>query len=168
MCKSRYHGAFNHFVGKQLYIKQQTHLDINYAVTCLASFIRNPNKPAFHALGYLIQYIHSHSQTLIIYPNMPINKKQYMKYMDSSKQFKQYSLPSYAVFFSDSSFANILPHRRSMQSNCEVLNWVVISWSTKKIQTAIAADSTDAKIRSLYTTIKKIVSFSHFLTSSSI
>ena len=65
------------------------------------------------------------------------------------------------------SFANILPQRRSMQSNCGLFNGVITSWQTN-VQTSIAGDSTDAELRSLYTTIKRIESFSHFLISSSL
>ena len=54
-----------------------------------------------------------------------------------------------------------------MQSNCGLFNGVVTSWGTN-IQTSIASDSTDAEIRSIYTTTKKIVAFTHFLTSSAI
>ena len=52
-----------------------------------------------------------------------------------------------------------------MQTNCATYNGVMTSWSTN-IQTNIAADSTDAEIHSIYSTIKRLISFSHFLTSS--
>ena len=54
-----------------------------------------------------------------------------------------------------------------MQSNTGLLNVVIVSWSTN-IQSSIAADSTDAELKSLYSAVKKITSLRHFLTSSSI
>ena len=165
--EKRYHGAFNQSIGKLLHIQQWTRLDINYAVTRLASFTRNPNKPAFLALEHLMQYLHSHLHEPIFYPSTFQQDLQKITYQFSPKQSATYELSSYPVFFSDSSFANILPNRRSMQSNCGLFNGVVTSWGTN-IQTSIASNSTDAEIRSIYTTTKKIVAFTHFLTSSAI
>ncbi len=161
--EKRYHGALNQSIGKLLHIQQWTCLDINYAVTRLASFTRNPNKPAFLALEHLMRYLHSHLHEPIFYPNTFQAKIQKITYQFSSKQSATYDLSSYTVFFSDSSFANILPNQRLMQSNCGLFNCVVTSWGTN-IQTSIASDSTDAEIRSIYTTTKKIVAFTHFLT----
>ena len=165
--ETRYLGAFNHTLGKLLHIQQWTRADINYAVTRLATFTRNPNKSAFIALEHLMRYLHSHSHEPIFYPKGIQTSPQRITYIFSPKQSLDYLLSSYQVFFSDSSFANILPQRRSMQSNCGLFNRVLTSWQTN-IQTTIAADSTDAELRSLYTTIKRIESFSHFLISSSI
>ncbi len=113
-----------------------------------------------------MRYIHSHLHQPIFYPKQTIDGNEQIGYKYSSKQSHQYSLSLYPTYFSDSSFGNILPTRRSMQSNCCVLNGAIISSSTN-IQTTIAADSTNAEIRSINSTVKKIISFSHFLTSSS-
>ena len=142
-------------------------MDINYAVTRLASFTRNPNKPAFLVLEHLMRYLHSHLHEPIFYPNTFQNKPQKIIYQFSPKQSATYTLSSYPVLYSDSSFANIIPNRRSVQSNCGLFNGVVTSWGTN-IQTSIASDFTGAEIRSIYTTTKKIVAFTHFLTSSAI
>ena len=157
--ESRYHGAFNHSIGKLLHIQQWTRFDINYAVTRLASFTRNPNKYAFIALEHLMQYIHSHVHEPIFYPRRKINGHEQIQYKFSTKQSKEYTLSTSPIYFSDSSFGNVLPTRRSIQSNCCLMNGVIIS-STTNIQTTVAADSTDAEIRSLYTTSKKVISFS--------
>ncbi len=79
--KSRYHGAFNHSIGKLLHIQQWTCLDMNYTTTHLASFARNPNKPVFIALEHLMRYKHSHLHEPIFYPNMSIDKDQKIKYI---------------------------------------------------------------------------------------
>ena len=112
-------------------------------------------------------YLHSHLHEPIFYPRRNINGVEQITYQFSSKQQQTYSLSLSPVFMSDSSFGNILPSRRSIQSSCSLLNGTLTSWTTN-IQTTIAADSTDAELRSLYSTIKKIKSFSHFLISSSI
>ena len=163
--EARYHGPFNHTIGQLLHIQQWTRPDINYAVSRLASFSRNPNKPAFLALEHLIFYIRSHLHEPIFFPITYLSPNQPITYSFSRKQSTTYTLPSTPVFFSDSAFGNILPQRRSMQSHCGLFNGVITSWSTN-IQTTIAADSTDAELRSLYCTIKRLISFSHFLTSS--
>ena len=165
--EAQYHGAFNHTVRKLLHIQQWTHPDINFAVTLLASFTRAPNKPAFLALEHLMRYLHTHIHEPIFYPHTSTSSSQQIQYMFSLKQSLQYQLPSSPVFFSNSSFGNILPHRCSIQSHCGLFNGVITSWTTN-IQTIIAADSTDAELCSLYCTIKRIVSFSHFLISSGI
>ena len=161
----RYHGAFDHSIGKLLHIQQWTRPDINFAVARLACFARNPNKPAFIGLEHLMQYLHSHLHEPIFYPTKFTPTPSPITYTFSRKQTLDYFLPSHTVYFSDSAFGNILPSRRSMQSNCSLYNGTITSWSTN-VQTSIAADSTDAELRSLYCTTKKIISFSHFLTSS--
>ena len=45
--ESKFHGPFNHSIGKLLHVQQWTRTDITYAVTHLASFTKNPNKPHF-------------------------------------------------------------------------------------------------------------------------
>ena len=112
-----------------------------------------------------MHYLHTHLHEPIFYSSNTASGNQPIPYQFSPKQHRTYYLPSLPVFFSDSSFANILPQCRSMQSNCSLFNGTITSWSTN-IQTTIAADSTEAKLRSLYCTIKKMISFSHFLTSS--
>ena len=52
-----------------------------------------------------------------------------------------------------------------MQSNNGLYNGVIVTWTTN-IQTTIAADSTDAELCALYSTIHRIESFSHFIISS--
>ena len=59
--ETRYHGPFNHTVGKLLHVQQWKRQDINFTVTRLASFTRNPNKPAFQALART-------SNALLTYP----------------------------------------------------------------------------------------------------
>ena len=78
-----------------------------------------------------------------------------------------YGFSTHLVFFSISSFGNILPNQQFIQSNCGLFNGFIISWAAN-IQTSIAADSIDAEIRSFYCTLKRMVSFSLFLTSRSI
>ena len=165
--ETRYHGPFNHTIGKILHIQQWTRQDINFAVTRLAAFTRNPNKLAFQALEHLMRYLHTHFHEPIFYPRKPLGPPQTITYQFSPTQSMEYILPSHIAYFSDSAFGNILPERRSMQSNNVFLNGVIIGWTTN-IQSFIAADSTDAELKAIFSTVKKIVSFSHFLTSSSI
>ena len=165
--EARYHGPFNHTIGKLLHIQQWTRQDINFAVTRLATFTRNPNKPAFLALEHLMWYLHTHFHEPIFYPRITLGPPQTITYKFSTSQILRYTLSSYLVYFSDSAFGNILPDRRTMQSNSSYLNGVIISWTTN-VQSFIAADSTDAELKALFCTVKKIISFSHFLTSSSI
>ena len=63
--ETRYHGPFNHTLGKLLHIQQWTRYDINFAVTRLAAFTKNPNKVAFHALEHLMWYLHTHSHAVL-------------------------------------------------------------------------------------------------------
>ena len=68
MYETCYHGQFNHTIGQLLHIQQWTRPDISYAISRLASFSRNPNKPAFLALEHLMQYLHTHKHEPIFYP----------------------------------------------------------------------------------------------------
>ena len=165
--ESRYHGPFNHSIGKLLHIQQWTRPDITFSVTRLASFTKNPNKHAFLALEHLMHYLHTHSHEPIFYPRQRLGPEHPITYKFSQKQSSTYSLSSSYVYFVDSAFGNILPNRRSMQSNKGLLNGVIVAWSTN-IQTSIAADSTDAELKSIYSAVKKVTSLRHFLTSSSI
>ena len=114
-----------------------------------------------------MRYLHTHFHEPIFYPSTVCGPSQVIKYQFSPKQSLQYELSSYITYFSDSAFGNILPDRRLMQSNSSFLNGVIISWTTN-IQSIIAADSTDAELKALFCTVKKITSFSHFITSTSI
>ena len=114
-----------------------------------------------------MQYLPSHLLEPIFYPNKERDLPQRITQKNSPIQSKACNTPSYLVYFSDSSIGNILPNRQTMLSYCGFSNGVFTLWSTN-IQTLIVADSTDTQLKSLYCTIKKIVSFSHFLTSSSI
>ena len=84
---------------------------IGYAFSRLASFSRNPNKPAFIALEHFIQYLHSHKHEPIFYPARLAHGHQNIQYKFSPKQCDEYQLPASPVFFSDVSFGNILPQR---------------------------------------------------------
>lgn len=145
-----------------LHIQQWTRADINYAVIRLAAFTRNPNKPAFLALEHLMHYLHSHLHEPIFYPNHQATSTRMVTYIFSPKHQEMYELSSNLVFFSDTSFGNILPQRRSMQSNCGLFNGVITSWTTN-IQTSIAADSTDAELYGDY--IVPLNASNHFLIS---
>ena len=83
--EQRYHGAFNHTLGKLLHIQQWTRADINFAVTRLAMFTRNLNKPAFLALEHLMRYLHSHLHEPIFYPKEMQTSPQRIKYVFSPK-----------------------------------------------------------------------------------
>ncbi len=114
-----------------------------------------------------MRYLHTHIHEPIFYPRQPLGPTQTITYNFSPTQSQQYQLSSFLTYFSDSAFGNILPDRRTMQSNCSSLNGVVISWTTN-IQSFIAADSTDAELKAIFCTVKKLISFAHFLTSSSV
>ena len=114
-----------------------------------------------------MRYIHTHFHKPMFYPRTVCNPSQVIQYQFSTKQSLQYDLSSFITYFSDSPFGNILPDCRSMQSNSSFLNGVIISWTTN-IQSIIAADSTDAELKALFCIVKKITSFSHLITSTSI
>lgn len=67
MYESRYHGPFNHSIGKLIHFQQWICYDINFAMTHLESFTRKSNKPAILILEHLMQYLQSHLHESIFF-----------------------------------------------------------------------------------------------------
>ena len=165
MYEQKYHGAFNHTVGKLLHVQQWTRPDLNYAVSRLAVFTKSPTSMAFEALDYLMHYLHHHMHEPIFYPAKPIGPDELITYVWSPHQQQSYTTKTTAIYHSDAAFTNILPDRRSMQANIGLLNGVITSWSSN-IQTTIAADSTDAETKAIFTVSKRACALNNFITSA--
>ena len=160
----RYHGPFNVTIGRLLHAQQWTRPDLNYAISRLAVFLKAPTALAFEALDHLMHYLLHHSHEPIFYPSRRLKDNEIITYQWSKTQHSSYSTFGSFVFYSDSAFGNILPHRRSMQSNKTTLNGVIVDWSSN-VQSKVAADSTDAEVTALYATCRKAVALRHFLAS---
>ena len=163
--ESRYKGPFNHTIGKLLHIQQWTRPDLNYAISRLAVYAKSPTHMAFQAIDHLMVYLHTHMHEPIFYPTRKIGDDELITYNWSNNQKSTYHTKTTYVYHVDSAFANILPDRRSMQANVGMLNGVITSWCTN-IQTSIAADSTDAETKAIFTVSKRACAFTNFLASA--
>ena len=119
----------------------------------------------FQAIEHLMLYLSTHLHQPIFYPSKSIGPDEVVTYRWSKDQSSTYSTKSTYVYHTDSAFANILPDRRSKQANIGLLNAVIVSW-TSNIQTSIAADSTDAKTKAMFTVSKRTSALNHFFTSA--
>ena len=112
----KYKGPYNVTIGKLLHIQQWTRPDINYAISRLAVFLKAPTAMAFEALNHLLEYTYHHLHEPIFYPSRRLPPDEIITYNWSSSQQTKYSTFGSFVMYSDSAFANILPHRRSITS----------------------------------------------------
>ena len=160
-----YKGAFNHTIGKLLHIQQWSRPDLNFAISRLAVYAKSPTSMAFEALDHLMAYLMHHIHEPIFYPAKPIGPDEIITYYWSKHQKSTYTTKSTYIFHMDAAFANILPDRRSMQANVGLLNGVVTSWGCN-IQSAIAADSTDAETKAIFHVSKRACALRNFLTSA--
>lgn len=120
---------------------------------------------AFEALDHLMQYLLHHFHEPISYPSTPLNDGEVITNNWSPTQKSSYSTFGSFVLYSDSAFANILPHCCSMQLYITTLNGVAIDW-TSNIQSKVVADSTDAEVTALYSTCQKVIAIlQHFIAS---
>ena len=128
--ETRYRGAFNHTIGKLLHIQQWSRPDLNYAISRLAVYAKSPTPMAFEALEHLMQYLNTHMHEPFFYPRRQIGKDEPITYKWSNHQTSTYTTKTTYIYHVDAAFANILPDRRSMQSNVGLLNAVIVSWGT--------------------------------------
>ena len=120
---------------------------------------------AFEALDHLMSYLKHHMHEPIFYPKKAIGLEELITYQWSNHQTSTYKIKSTYIYYVDAAFANILPDRRSMQSNVGLLNGVIVSWSSN-LQTSIAADSTDAETKAIFHTSKRACALRNFITSA--
>ena len=66
--EQKYHGAYNHTIGKLLHIQQCSRPDLNYAISRMAVYAKTPTSMAFEALDYLMDYLQHHLHEPIFYP----------------------------------------------------------------------------------------------------
>ena len=111
-------------------------------------------------MNYLLNHLHEP----IFYPSPLLWDHEIVTYAWSPTQQSSHTTFGSIVLYSDSAFANILPHRLLMQYHIATLNGVAIDW-TSNIQTKIAADSTDAEVITLYSTCHKVITYQHFFAS---
>ena len=119
---------------------------------------------AFEALHHLLEYLYHHMHEPLFYLLQSFSPEEIITYSWSPLQQTKYSTFESLLMYSDSAFANILPHRQSMQSNVTTLNGVIIDWSCNK-QTKVTVGSTNAEVTALYATCKKAIALRSFLTS---
>ncbi len=100
-----------------------------------------------------MSYLSHHMHKPILYPAKPIGQDELITYNWSNHQTSTYTTKSTYIYHVDAAFANILPDRRSMQSNVGLLNGTIVSWNTN-IQSSIAADFTNAKTKAIFHVIK--------------
>ncbi len=120
--EQKYHGAYNHTIGKLLHIQQWTRPDLNFTISRLATFVKSPTSMAFEALDHLISYLYHHMHEPIFYPRKSIGPDELITYQWSPKQQSNYTTKTTYTYHSDAAFANILPDRRSMQADVGLLN----------------------------------------------
>ncbi len=99
----------------------------------------------------------------IFYPRKAIGDDKLITYKWSNHQISTYTSKStFYVYHVDVTFANILPERRSIQSNVGLLNGVIVSWCTN-IQSSIATDSTDTEKKAIFQVSKRACAQRNFI-----
>lgn len=109
--EQKYHGAYNHTIGKLLHAQQWSRPDLNYAISRLAVYVKKPTSMAFEALDHLMGHLQHHLHEPIFYPAKQIGPDESITYCWSKNQSSMYNKKSTYIYHVDAAFANILPDR---------------------------------------------------------
>ena len=90
--EEQYNWPFNVTIGKLLHVQQWTCLDImNYAISCLAIFLKAPITMAFEAFNHLMECLYHPISEPIFYPSRPLISEEIITYNWSLSQQTSYS-----------------------------------------------------------------------------
>ena len=149
-----YNGKFGHTLGRIQNISLMSIIELCYATCCLANQNVAPTHPGFQVIKRCVQYLASHPHKHIFYPYNSYDGSNIIRLTCSGNKFEDHTTQNCLEFHQDADHARILNRRRSVSGIIHTLLDVAAFWKVH-IQPAIASDSTDAEIRSMYKYIKE-------------
>jgi hypothetical protein len=163
MLEKQYGGPFRTSLGKFQHVKEWTRPELGYACSRLGSFNVAPTEPAFQGLKRVARYLATHPDKPFFYPrNVPLDGTTTLQHQYNHDQYDEQTVLNTLECFQDAGLARDLTDRRSISACFHFLYGVAVSWKIGK-QPAVAAHSTDAELRAMFTATKRTITFRNFI-----
>ena len=165
LLEQQYGGSYLSLYGQLLHVSTLTRPQISNAMLRLGKFQSSPCKLAFDGLKRIFRYLATHPNIPIMYPKHHSQQKSILTAYQPTQPTqlpKSVTLPKQLSAMVDSNYGTDLSDRKSVSSCLILFNGVVVSWKATR-QMCIATSTTDAEIRSLFTGLRKVITFRNFL-----
>ena len=149
-----YHGKFGHTLGRIQHISLMNIIQICYEKCCLVTQTVAPTLTGFQVIKRRGQYLAIHPHKLIFYPSNSYDGSNFIWLTRSGNQVEYHTTYNCWECYQYADQSRILNRRSSVSGIIHTLLDVSAFWKVH-IQPAIASDSTDAEIRSMYKYIKE-------------
>ena len=163
LLEKEYKGSYSTLYGQLLHVATVSRPQISYALLRLGKFQSGPCKTGFDGLKRIFRYLATHPNIPIMYPKGPQSHRNILTFIPHLKNQETITIPSTLSQLCDANYGTDLTDRKSISSCITLYNGSAISWKATK-QLAIATSTTDAETRSLFTGLKKILTFRNFLS----
>jgi len=163
LLEKEYKGSYATLYGQLLHVATVTRPQISYALLRLGKFQSGPCKTGFEGLKRIFRYLATHPNIPIMYPKGPQSHRNIITFVPHLKAPESISIPNTLSQLCDANYGTDLTDRKSISSCITLYNGSIVSWKATK-QLAIATSTTDAETRSLFTGLKKVLTFRNFLT----
>ena len=162
LLEKEYKGSYSTLYGQLLHVATVSRPQISYALLRLGKFQSGPCRTGFEGIKRVFRYLATHPNIPIMYPKGPQSHRNILTFIPHLKNPETISIPSTLSQLCDANYGTDLTDRKSISSCITLYNGSAISWKATK-QLAIATSTTDAETRSLFTGLKKILTFRNFL-----
>jgi hypothetical protein len=151
--EKKYGGTYHSHIGKLSHIHQVTQFASGFAVTCFAQLAVAPNEATFEGLKRQARFLATHLHTPIFYPRQKLKGYQTIRFEYEPGKFLEHVITNLAHICVDADHAQDIKTRKSVSCVIAAIHGVIVHWITAK-QTCVAAHSTDAEMRAIYTAIR--------------
>ena len=165
LLETQYGGSYLKLYGQLLHVSTMSRPQISNALLRLGKFQSGPCKLGFDGLKRIFKYLASHPNIPIMYPKNPSQESKKLTFFVPTNppvSTPSVTLPQRLSAMVDANYATDLSDRKSVSSCIILYNGVIVSWRATK-QLCVATSTTDAEIRSLFTGLRKVITFRNFL-----
>jgi len=162
LLEKEYKGSYATLYGQLLHVATVSRPQISYALLRLGKFQSGPCRTGFEGLQRIFRYLATHPNVPIMYPKGPQSLRNIITFIPHEKPKEQITLPHTLSQLCDANYGTDLTDRKSISSCITLYNGSIISWKATK-QLAIATSTTDSETRSLFTGLRKVLTFRNFL-----
>ena len=162
LLEKEYKGSYATLYGQLLHVATVSRPQISYALLRLGKFQSGPCKTGFEGLKRIFRYLATHPNVPIMYAKGPQSHRNIITFIPHEKPKEQITLPNTLSQLCDANYGTDLTDRKSISSCITLYNGSIVSWKATK-QLAIATSTTDSETRSLFTGLRKVLTFRNFL-----
>ena len=162
LLEKEYKGSYATLYGQLLHVSTVSRPQISYALLRLGKFQSGPCREGFEGLKRIFRYLATHPNVPIMYPRGPQSHRNIITFIPHEKPKEQIQLPNTLSQLCDANYGTDLTDRKSISSCITMYNGSIVSWKATK-QMAIATSTTDSETRSLFTGLRKVLTFRNFL-----